>query len=78
VQLLTADDADEAPDVVDAASCPHHQLIGRYRLHATTAAHSVQPTTHTQCTENTGGKAQQMRLQNAGVTGLLGYVRPNR
>ena len=45
VQLLAADDADEAPDVVDAASCTHHQLVGRDWFHAATTPHAVQPTT---------------------------------
>jgi len=43
VQLLSADDADEAADMVDAAGSSHYQLAGRDRLHASATAHPVQP-----------------------------------
>ena len=43
VQLLSADDADEAADMVDAAGSSHYQLAGRDRLHAAATAHPVQP-----------------------------------
>jgi len=47
VQLLAADDTDEAADVVDAGtSCSHHELVRRYRLHAAATSHAVQSTIH--------------------------------
>jgi hypothetical protein len=42
VQLLTADDTYETPDMIDSAHRAHNEFIGRYRFHTTTAPNAIE------------------------------------